>query len=295
MDCCLCDQSPHLFRPRNSICMSCFEAAKEILEFASRLDLEEEAEVEAESKVTSSQSDSLKNEKKSLSRNFSKTIIQGKGLADAIKHIKQLEQAVGTASKQIGYLGALGEAFTEGFHTDLELATDDDLSIQVHKVIMATRSSVFKTMLEMDSYKEAKNSRVRIPEISHVELRHLVEFMYTGQLTLEALQDHSPGLMLAADKYDVPLLIEICEAYLIDTMSTKNALEVLEVSTRLSSATALKDAAMSTIVHNSESILFSKEYEEFAMKNPLLAVRVSQSVMQQLKSRLFITKPASAQ
>ncbi|KAI5072612.1 hypothetical protein GOP47_0012718 [Adiantum capillus-veneris] len=291
MDCCLCDQSPHFFRPRNSICMSCFEGAKEILEFASRLDLEEEAEVEA--KIAASQPDSLKNDKKSTSKTFTKPI-QGKGLADAIKHIKQLEQAVGTASKQISYLGALGEAFTEGFHADLELATDDGLSIQVHKVIMATRSSVFRTMLEMDSYKEAKNSRVRIPDISHVELKHLVEFMYTGQLRLEALQDHSPGLMFSADKYDVPLLIEICEAYLIDTMNPKNALEVLEVATRLSSATALKDAAMSTIVHNSESILFSREYEDFAMKNPLLAVRVSQSVMQQLKSRLFL-KPASAQ
>ncbi|MCO5555353.1 hypothetical protein L7F22_034814 [Adiantum nelumboides] len=293
MDCCLCDQSPHLYRPRNSICLSCFEGAKEILEFAGRLDLEEEAEAEA--RIAASQPDSFKTDKMSASasKTFTKPI-QRKGLADAIKHIKQLEQAVGTASKQISYLGALGEAFTEGFHTDLELATDDGLSILVHKVIVATRSSVFRTMLEIDPYKEAKNSRVRIPEISHVELKHLVEFMYTGQLTMEALQDHSPGLMLAADKYDVPLLIEICEAYLIDTMSTKNALEVLDVATRLSSATSLKEAAMSTIVHNSETILFSREYEEFAMKNPLLAVRVSQSMMQQLKSRLFL-KPTSAQ
>ncbi|KAH7434996.1 hypothetical protein KP509_06G044200 [Ceratopteris richardii] len=97
--------------------------------------------------------------------------------------------------------------------------------------------------------------------------------------------------MLAADKYDVPLLIEICEAYLVDTMNTRSALEALEVASRLSSATVLKEAALSTIVHNSESILFSKDYEEFALKNPLLAVKVSQSVMRQLKSRLYAKPP----
>ena len=57
-------------------------------------------------------------------------------LADALKNIKQLEQAVATASKKIEYLGALGDALMEGFHTDLELVTDDGCSIKVHKVIM---------------------------------------------------------------------------------------------------------------------------------------------------------------
>ena len=38
MDCCLCEQSAHLFRARNSLCARCFEGAKEIIEFSSRLD-----------------------------------------------------------------------------------------------------------------------------------------------------------------------------------------------------------------------------------------------------------------
>ena len=38
MDCCLCEQSAHLFRARNSLCARCFEGAKEIIELSSRLD-----------------------------------------------------------------------------------------------------------------------------------------------------------------------------------------------------------------------------------------------------------------
>ncbi|KAH7295052.1 hypothetical protein KP509_27G030400 [Ceratopteris richardii] len=286
MDCCLCDQSLHLFRPRNSICISCYEAAKDILEITSRLDLQEEMETD-DSSTEVAQSDQLK---MSFPKKFNHSG-QGQGLGGAVKQIKQLEQMMCTAANKISYLGAIGEAFTQGYHADLELITDDNVSLRVHKVIMATRSSVFRAMLEKDIYKDDKVSRIHVADIGAMELRHLVEFMYTGQLTMDALQDHIAGLMLAADKYDMPLLIEICEAYLIDTMSTRSALDVLEVATRLSSATTLEEVAMSTIVHNSETILFSKEYEEFAVKNPLLAVKISQSVMKQLTLRATLKSP----
>ena len=132
-------------------------------------------------------------------------------------------------------------------------------------------------MLEMDTNDEL---RIRIREISHTELKYLLEFMYTGQLTLEALEGHSCGLMLAAYKYDIPLLVEICEIYLINTLNVENALEALLITSQVSCANALKEAAMNLIVLNSDSMLFSREYEEFALKNPLLAVRVSQYIMQ---------------
>jgi speckle-type POZ protein len=105
--------------------------------------------------------------------------------------------------------------------------------------------------------------------------------MYTGQLALEALEGHSCGLLLAAYKYDIPLLVEICEIYLINTLSVEKVLDALQITSLVNCANALKEAAMNMIVQNSDSLLFSREYEEFALNNPLLAVRISQSIMQQ--------------
>ena len=139
--------------------------------------------------------------------------------------------------------------------------------------MQASRSTIFRSMLEVDA---TDNLRIHIREITHVELKYLLEFMYTGRLTIEALEGHSLGLMLAGYKYDIPLLVEICEIYLISILNLENALEAL-----VNCANALKEAAMNMIVGNSDSLLFTREYEEFAMKNPLLAVKVSQSIMQQ--------------
>ena len=144
--------------------------------------------------------------------------------------------------------------------------------------MQASRSTIFRTMLEVDA---TDNLRIHIREITHVELKYLLEFMYTGRLTIEALEGHSLGLMLAGYKYDIPLLVEICEIYLISILNLENALEALVTASRLNCANALKEAAMNMIVGNSDSLLFTREYEEFAMKNPLLAVKVSQSIMQQ--------------
>ena len=145
-------------------------------------------------------------------------------------------------------------------------------------------------MLEMEgslSDGEGKSMRIQIPETTYVELKYLVEFMYYGTLKAEALQDHALKLIQAADKYDIPLLVDMCEGHLVDNMSAKNALEVLEVSTRLSSSTDLKQGAMNTILLNYESLMYCHEYEEFAMKNPLLALQVSQYVLEQLKPRIM--------
>ncbi|KAH7443502.1 hypothetical protein KP509_02G037300 [Ceratopteris richardii] len=132
-------------------------------------------------------------------------------------------------------------------------------------------------MLE-NKFVSQKCLRTRVPDIVHNELKRLVEFIYSGQLTPEALKDHSKSLIVAADKYDVPQLMEVCEAYLVKTLNTENVLGILELSARLSSPAVLENAALKLILKNWKSIIFSDEYEEFALKNPLLALKVSRSI-----------------
>ncbi|KAH7443124.1 hypothetical protein KP509_02G020800 [Ceratopteris richardii] len=143
-------------------------------------------------------------------------------------------------------------------------------------------------MLE-NKFLPQKCLRTRIPDIVYNELKRLVEFIYSGQLTPEALKDHSKSLIVAADKYDVPQLLEICEAYLVETLNTENVLGILELSARLSSPAVLESAALHVVLKNWKSIIFSNEYEEFALKNPLLALEVSRSVPEFYYARAHIS------
>ncbi|KAF8079872.1 hypothetical protein N665_0996s0026 [Sinapis alba] len=84
---------------------------------------------------------------------------------------------------------------------------DDGSSISVHKLILASRSEVFKKMLESDDVKsEAKKvETVTLSEMKKEELEALVEFMYSDGTVLSAkAKQHVRSLFLAADKYEIP-------------------------------------------------------------------------------------------
>ncbi|KAH7443125.1 hypothetical protein KP509_02G020900 [Ceratopteris richardii] len=142
-----------------------------------------------------------------------------KGLATYLRRFEDL-------AKRATYLKKLWEVLLEEVHADIELVTDDGLSLPAHKAVLTFGSKVFRSMLET-KFLSQKCLRTRVPDIVHNELKRLVEFFYSGQLTPEALKDHSKSLIVIADKYDVPQLMEVCEAYLVKTVNTENVLGIL--------------------------------------------------------------------
>ncbi|KAH7440914.1 hypothetical protein KP509_03G016000 [Ceratopteris richardii] len=196
--------------------------------------------------------------------------------------LKSSEQATQTACKRSTYLNELVEAFRRSLYEDLELVTDDGLSLRTHGVILTSRSQVFRTMLELDSDTHEKCLRTQVPDIGHNELKLLIQFIYSGQITVEDLKDHALALLMAADKFNIALLKEICETYFLQTLTASNALDVLELAARLSSPELLEEAALSAIAKNYKLITLSNEYEEFAVKNPLLSVKVSRSIIDKI-------------
>jgi speckle-type POZ protein len=137
-------------------------------------------------------------------------------------------------------------------------------------------------MFEADQMKEPHTGAVHIQELSHDQLKYLLEFLYCAHIPDEKLAQHSHALLIAADKYDIPVLSKVCEAYIANTVSPSNVLEILELAT-LCSATTLKDTAISVILKSHEEIVFSKEYEDFAMKNALLAVEITKALVRDFK------------
>jgi speckle-type POZ protein len=65
-----------------------------------------------------------------------------------------------------------------------------------------------------------------------------------------------------------------CEARLAASVDASNALRTLEVA-ELSSSAALRERAMDTLVEHAEQVMFSPEYDDFAVRNAGLCVETS--------------------
>lgn len=261
MDCCLCSSIVSIFRPpRNTICASCYEGARCILALTNKLDNTTEEEQEK-----------------------SKGLAQ-KGLAHAFNQLKQLKDLDDALLEQYRFLEALVMAFHEELHPDVELVPKNGPPIHAHRVVMATKSSVFKSMFEADECKGTHTGAIPIPEMSHDELRCLLEFLYSGSISEEKIEQHGHVLFIAADKYNIPFLSKICEAHISNSINPSNVLDVLELAT-MCSATSLKEIAVNTIVKHHDEIIFTEKYEGFALRNALLSVEITKALLKDIKGK----------
>lgn len=127
MDCCLCSNFVNSFRPpRNTICSSCYDGAKSIIDLCRKLEQEWRDDVDNGAKARQTASH---------------------GLQYAFTQIKQLEQMEGNVSEKLEFLESLVDAFQTGMHTDVELVTNDGLSIHAHRVVMVSTLFFLLTLI----------------------------------------------------------------------------------------------------------------------------------------------------
>ncbi|XVF82110.1 hypothetical protein PTKIN_Ptkin16aG0018300 [Pterospermum kingtungense] len=138
----------------------------------------------------------------------------------------------------------------------------------------ATRSEIFKNMLDSDSFKAAPSNTMTVPELNSEELESLLEFLYSGSLPLEKLEKHVYPLFIAAQKYQIPYLHEFCQCYMLNSLNASSVLDVLETS-EVCSNKGLKEIALNFIFKNTEAVVLSDKYEALAAKNPQLCMQIT--------------------
>ena len=97
--------------------------------------------------------------------------------------------------------------------------------IRAHKVILASRSSVFATMFSTNNYKEASNSVVNMYDLSFLAAQQLIHFIYTGTVR-HMQQEVAIELLYAAEKYDIEDLKNVCVRYLSTHLTYDTAAHV---------------------------------------------------------------------
>ena len=92
---------------------------------------------------------------------------------------------------------------------------------------------------------------MQISDLSGPVVRAMLEYIYAGKYTES---EHTPALLEAADKYDLPELKAACETSLARDLGLTNCLQLI-VLADAHSAQGLRAAALQFIVRNLNKIV----------------------------------------
>uniref|UniRef100_A0A7E4V8E3 BTB domain-containing protein n=1 Tax=Panagrellus redivivus TaxID=6233 RepID=A0A7E4V8E3_PANRE len=104
----------------------------------------------------------------------------------------------------------------------------DDKDIPAHKVVLAARSTVFKTMLFGPQCSEEPRPRIKIldPVTTTAYFTDFLRLIYDQDVELNV--NTAIGIYHLAQYYDVPAVLKTCTDYLIKKVAVDNALTIGE-------------------------------------------------------------------
>lgn len=127
--------------------------------------------------------------------------------------------------------------------------------LYAHKNILAHSSAVFAAMFESEMM-ETKRNMVEIKDITCEVFREMLRYIYSGKVN--ELEKFSYDLFVAADKYFIGGLKEICEQTLCHKLTTENALEYLNLADK-HNAFHLKAKTLEFITSSAAAIVHKPE------------------------------------
>uniref|UniRef100_A0A0D9WXD9 BTB domain-containing protein n=1 Tax=Leersia perrieri TaxID=77586 RepID=A0A0D9WXD9_9ORYZ len=154
-------------------------------------------------------------------------------------------------------------------------ARPDTPAVPAHRVILASRSPVFRAMLE-NEMEESRSGIIKIYDVSYDVLRAFVHYMYTTEALLD--EQMASDLLVLAEKYEVKNLKAYCEKFLTSKVSNDNAITHYAFAHR-HSAKQLLETSLSAIMDNMSTLADREEYKELVEKDPRLVVEIYEAYL----------------
>ena len=141
-----------------------------------------------------------------------------------------------------------------------------DRSIPAHRVVLASRSSVFRAMFQHNT-KESEEGRVHISDSSYEAVAAMLKFMYCD--VPSEFDDVSPNeqLLIVGDKYDVPGLKRVSENKVLEKLDVNTALQTLQLAD-CHNAPFLKQSTLAFISVNLRKVMATEEWREMTHTHP---------------------------
>jgi len=173
-------------------------------------------------------------------------------------------------------LHAIPSCSSSGAGGDADAArTPDTPAVPAHRVILASRSSVFRAMLESEM-EESRSGIIKIYDVSYDVLRAFVHYMYTAEALLD--EQMASDLLVLAEKYEVKHLKTFCEKFITSKVNNENAIAHYAFAHR-HSAKQLLEASLSVLMDNMSTLADREEYKELVEKDPRLVVEIYEAYL----------------
>eukprot|EP01116_Phalansterium_solitarium_P005147 TRINITY_DN16500_c0_g1_i1.p1 TRINITY_DN16500_c0_g1~~TRINITY_DN16500_c0_g1_i1.p1 ORF type:complete len:374 (-),score=92.75 TRINITY_DN16500_c0_g1_i1:152-1273(-) len=150
--------------------------------------------------------------------------------------------------------------------------------LHAHRVILAARSSVFRSMFSSGMQESSSGEvMVMISDIDKRLFQEMLRYMYTGQFTPKIVMEHTVDLLMAADKYDVRDLCAVCEKVLLQGVTKDNVSSLLSMAQdhRL---LVLKEQLLAYIADNFVDEVLTDSFRQLVVDSPDLVAQAHSTV-----------------
>ena len=145
--------------------------------------------------------------------------------------------------------------------------------IKGHSQVFIARSNVFAKTLQTDM-KEKQEGRIHIDRASLVDVKQLVDYMYSGKL--DTSYARLKELLVLADRFEVLQLVQLCSSKLSESLNKNNALELGIFGDSYNSKTLVEICAQ-FIAANMKESLSQEDWMEMK-KSPSLMFEIIKNV-----------------
>ncbi|EFA79079.1 hypothetical protein PPL_07904 [Heterostelium album PN500] len=101
--------------------------------------------------------------------------------------------------------------------------------IYAWKGLLCARSDYFRAMFEQP-LKESLENEVRIESVDHITFLHVMEYIYTGELSSKLTLEESMPLLIAANRFMLPRLKLLCESLITKEFNTDNIYNIFKLA-----------------------------------------------------------------
>ncbi|GAB2289799.1 hypothetical protein Dimus_024103 [Dionaea muscipula] len=150
-----------------------------------------------------------------------------------------------------------------------------DAPVPANKFVLASRSLVFKAMLET-KMNESISGTIKISDVTRDSLHAFVNYLYTADVCLD--EKIANDLLVLAEKYQVKHLSELCERYLVSSLNWDNSISNYVFAYQYSVGKLL-EASLSIITDNMKKFMKTDQYGELAKKDPSFVLGIFEAYM----------------
>lgn len=166
----------------------------------------------------------------------------------------------------------MGNLLKTGERSDFVFVVEGE-EFPAHRLIVASRSPVFKALLDNDM-REGSENKINIYDVRAPAFQILLHFVYTDSLPSEVSGENlevtmAQHLLAAADRFELPRLRAICEKHLCETVDIANAATTLTLAEE-NHATELKRHCLEFVAQNLSSVMSTSGFEYMIDRCPHL-------------------------